>query len=591
MKSRKKLIRQIAPLFFVLALVSLISFSVYAAILLRNFHIKQTRWDLEAISAVAGEQVGGLVAGGRDDEVDRRVKKLGERIKTRITVIMPDGTVLSDSGRDPKSMENHADRPEIVEAMKGNVGTSTRYSSTTRKEMMYVAVPVELDGRIACTLRSSLPVNSIAQTLKSLYADFFLGGLLIVLLAVLLAVYFSRKIVRPLEELKQGTERFADGDFSRRLPVPDSAEIGELAETMNRMAGELDTRIQTVVRQRNELQAVLASMVEGVMAVDPELKIIGINQACGTIIGHGAGEAEGMSLPEAVRNRELHDFVTRTLASDEACETEIVLHRDGERTLQAHGTQLRDSAGERIGALVVLHDVTSLRRLENVRREFVANVSHELKTPITSIKGFVETLIDENPEDADKRLRFLKIIRTHSERLNTLIEDLLALSRIEQNGDAEKVAFEPTPLHGIVDAAVTACRERAAEGGVTLDASCPSDLEGTVNHSLMVQALVNLIDNAIKYSDSGASVGIMAGETASELVLSVQDQGPGIENEHLPRVFERFYRVDRARSRQLGGTGLGLAIVKHIMQVHQGSVTVESEPGRGSTFTLHLPLD
>ncbi len=591
MKSRQKLIRQIAPLFFVLALISLISFSVYAAILLRGFHIEQTRGQLEAISAVAGEQVRGLVASGREAEVDPLVKTLGTRIDTRITVILPDGTVLGDSGHDPNSMENHADRPEIIAAMKEGVGSSTRYSSTTRREMMYVAVPVKIDGRIALTLRSSLPVTGIAQTLKSLYADFFLGGLLIVLLAVLLALFFSRKIVRPLEELKQGAERFAGGDFSKRLPVPDSAEIGELADTMNRMAAELDARIQTVVRQRNELKAVLASMVEGVMAVDPQMKIIGINQACSRIIGLGAREAEGLSLPEAVRNRELHDFVTRTLASEEACETEIVLHHDGERILQAHGTQLRDSVGKRIGALVVFHDVTSLRRLENVRREFVANVSHELKTPITSIKGFVETLIDEDPEDTDKRLRFLNIIRTHSERLNTLIEDLLALSRIEQNGDAEKVVFEPTPLHGVVDAAVAACRQRAAEGGVTLEASCPSGLEATVNHSLLVQALANLIDNAIKYSDSGSSVGIVAGETAEELLLSVQDRGPGIEREHLPRVFERFYRVDKARSRQLGGTGLGLAIVKHIMQVHQGSVTVDSEPGQGSTFTLHLPLD
>jgi two-component system phosphate regulon sensor histidine kinase PhoR len=591
MKSRKKLIRQIAPLFFVLALVSVISFSVYAAILLRNFHIAQTRWDLEAVSALAGEQVGSLLAVGREKDVDQLVKTLGDRIKTRITVIMPDGTVIADSGRNPRSMENHAGRPEIVEALKGNIGSSTRYSSTTRKELIYVAVPVELNGRIAFTLRSSLPVHTITQTLKSLYVDFFLGCLLIVLLAVLLAVYFSRMIVRPLEELKHGAEKFAGGDFSRRLPVPDSAEIGELAETMNRMAGELDARIQTVERQRNELQAVLASMVEGVMAVDPELKIIGINQACGEIIGRGVDDAVGLSLPEAVRNRELHDFVGLTLGSEEASETEIVLHRDGERILQAHGTQLRDSSGRRIGALVVFHDVTSLRRLENVRREFVANVSHELKTPITSIKGFVETLIDENPVEADKRLRFLNIIRTQSERLNTLIEDLLALSRIEQNGDAEKVAFEPTPLHGVVDAAVAACRERAAVGGVALQISCPAGLEATVNHSLLVQALVNLIDNAIKYSDAGASIGIMAGETATDLVLSVQDSGTGIDKEHLPRVFERFYRVDKARSRQLGGTGLGLAIVKHIMQVHQGSVTVESEPGRGSTFTLHLPLD
>jgi len=591
MKKRAKLIRKVTPLFLVLALVTLACFSVYAAIILRNFHIEQTRWDLEAISRVAGEQVRALVADGRLEEVDPLVKKLGSSIETRITVVMRDGFVLSDSGRDPASMESHADRPEIIEALESGTGTSTRYSATTRREMMYVAVAVELEGEPAFTLRSSLPVTSIAQTLKSIYADFFLGALLIVLLAVLLAVFFSRNIVRPLEELKAGAEQFAAGDFSRRLPVADSAEIGELAETMNRMADELDARIKTVVRQRNEQRAVLASMVEGVMAVDPQMRINGIKQACGEIFGLESRAAEGTSLPEAVRNRDLHDFVTETLASETAGETEIVLRRHGDRILQAHGTQLFDSNGQRIGALVVFHDVTNLRRLENMRRDFVANVSHELKTPITSIKGFVETLIDENPEDGDKRLRFLNIIRTHSDRLNALIEDLLALSRIEQGSDIEKILFERTPVHGVVDAAVNTCRVRAEEGGVTLEVSCPTDLQATINHSLLVQALVNLIDNAIKYSEPGEAIGIAAGETDSEILISVQDQGPGIEKEHLPRVFERFYRIDKARSRRLGGTGLGLAIVKHIMQVHQGSVTVESEPGHGSTFSLHLPIN
>ena len=591
MKKRAKLIRKVTPLFLVLALVTLACFSVYAAIILRNFHIEQTRWDLEAISRVAGEQVRALVADGRLEEVDPLVKKLGSSIETRITVVMRDGFVLSDSGRDPASMESHADRPEIIEALESGTGTSTRYSATTRREMMYVAVAVELEGEPAFTLRSSLPVTSIAQTLKSIYADFFLGALLIVLLAVLLAVFFSRNIVRPLEELKAGAEQFAAGDFSRRLPVADSAEIGELAETMNRMADELNARINTVVQQRNEQRAVLASMVEGVMAVDPEMKIIGINQACGDIFGLEPRAAEGTSLPEAVRNRDLHDFVTETLASESAGETEIVLRRRGDRVLQAHGTQLLDSNGQKIGALVVFHDVTNLRRLENMRRDFVANVSHELKTPITSIKGFVETLIDENPEDDDKRLRFLNIIRTHSDRLNALIEDLLALSRIEQGSDIEKILFERTPVHGVVDSAVNASRVRAEEGGVSLEVSCPTGLQATINHSLLVQALVNLIDNAIKYSEPGMTVGIAVGETDTEILISVQDQGPGIEKDHLPRVFERFYRIDKARSRRLGGTGLGLAIVKHIMQVHQGSVTVESEPGHGSTFSLHLPIN
>jgi two-component system phosphate regulon sensor histidine kinase PhoR len=589
MTKRTKLIRKLAPLFIILALISLACFSVYAAIILRNFHVEQTRTNLEAMSHSVGEHVRCLMAEGRLDEIDPLAKKIGRETATRLTVILPDGVVLSDSGRDPASMENHADRPEIIEALRSGQGTSTRYSSTTRREMMYVAVAVELEGRVAFTMRSSLPVATMAQSMKAIYADFFLGAVLIVLLAVLLSVFFSRQIVRPLEELTAGAEQFAAGDFSRRLPVPDSAEIGELAETMNRMAGELDARLSTVLRQRNELQAVLASMVEGVMAIDPDQTIISINQACGEIFGLEPKAVEGASLQEAVRNRDLHDFVGSTLSCQAPCETEITLHREGDRFLQAHGTQLLDDQGERIGALVVFHDVTNLRRLENMRRDFVANVSHELKTPITSIKGFVETLIHDNPEDQEKRQRFLGIIRTHANRLNALIEDLLALSRIEQGSDMEDILFEDTPIHGVVNTAVNSCRVRAEEQGVTLDFFCPDELKATINHSLLVQALVNLINNAIKFSESGSAVAIAAGETESEVLVSVQDQGPGIDQSHLPRLFERFYRVDKARSRDQGGTGLGLAIVKHIMQVHGGSVTVESRPGHGSTFTLHLP--
>ena len=260
------------------------------------------------------------------------------------------------------------------------------------------------------------------------------------------------------------------------------------------------------------------------------------------------------------------------------------------RQLQAHGTILRDPDQRGIGALIVLNDVTRLQRLENLRRDFVANVSHELKTPITSIKGFVETLQDgawSNEKDAKE---FLAIIAKHVDRLTSIIEDLLSLSRIEQEADSGSMAREMARLRDVLSAAVQLCQAKAAEKGIHLDIRCDSALSATVNALLLEQALVNLLDNAIKYSPVRSVVEVAAGVEHDHLLLSVRDQGRGIEAEHLPRLFERFYRVDKARSRQMGGTGLGLAIVKHIAQAHGGTVTVESAPGKGSLFTIRIPL-
>ncbi|MEA3386715.1 MAG: ATP-binding protein, partial [Thermodesulfobacteriota bacterium] len=290
-----------------------------------------------------------------------------------------------------------------------------------------------------------------------------------------------------------------------------------------------------------------------------------------------------------VRNTVLQEFVKNALSSQKAVEKDIVLSTDSEQFLNGHGTLLRDAEGNQIGALIVLNDVTRLLKLEKIRREFVANVSHEIKTPITAIKGFVETLRDgalENPEDAE---RFLEIIGKHVDRLEAIIEDLLSLSRIEQETGREEVVLDEGRLKDLIETAIQVCKAGAMAKKIEIELSCAEDMLAKIDPPLLEQAIVNLIDNAIKYSNDGGAVRVEALQRENEIIISVHDQGCGIEKKHLPRIFERFYRVDKARSRQMGGTGLGLAIVKHIAQTHGGRVAVESIPGKGSTFSIHLP--
>jgi two-component system phosphate regulon sensor histidine kinase PhoR len=369
--------------------------------------------------------------------------------------------------------------------------------------------------------------------------------------------------------------------------VPDTEEIGELAESLNEMAAHLDERIRTTLRQRNEQEAVLASMMEGVIAVDNNERVIWLNQAAARLLGI-IDDVRARDIHEVVRNTDLQRFIARVLNERQAIEGEIVLRDTSEHYMQAHGTILQDERGDGIGTLVVMNDMTHLRRLENVRREFVANVSHELRTPITSIKGFVETLLDGAMYDPNDARRFLEIIAKHAERLNAIIEDLLALSRIEQEAEKAEILLQPSRIDPVLRSAMQACEMKALAKDISITLNCQDTLRANINAPLLEQAIINLIDNAIKYSESGESVDVRAEGRDGEVLISVQDHGCGIEKEHLPRLFERFYRVDKGRSRKLGGTGLGLAIVKHITQAHGGHITVDSTPGMGSSFTIHL---
>ena len=400
----------------------------------------------------------------------------------------------------------------------------------------------------------------------------------------------ARRVSRPLEAIRQGAERYSRGDFTRHIPPSPCVELEVLTATLNQMADQLRERLAELTRQKGEGEAVLGSLVEGVIAVDREERVVSVNRAALAWIRLSVDKAAGSHLQEALRNHEVESLVREVLGHGESREREIAWPGGGGTLLQVRGTAWRDQAGQQAGVVLTLHDVTRLRRLERVRSDFVANVSHELKTPITAIQGFVETLRDGALDDRKEAERFLAIVGRQADRLNTIIEDLLLLSRLEQ-GDASAlpVVLETGSLREIIQAAVETCAPRAEERQMRVTWECPEGLSARINARLFAHALINLVDNAVKYSDPGREIAIRAEAREGEILLGVRDQGWGIGSEHLPRLFERFYRVDKARSRQFGGSGLGLAIAKHILSIHGGQVTVESELGKGSVFTLHLP--
>ncbi|HEV3022215.1 MAG TPA: ATP-binding protein [Pirellulales bacterium] len=444
--------------------------------------------------------------------------------------------------------------------------------------------------RMAGLLAVSLAASSwLVARFDGPAAKLVVGTVLVAAMALVFSWVVGRWVSDPLAKVREAADRVAAGDFEHKLRLPDDAEMDHLTEAFQAMSRQWAGRLSALTRRNDEQEAVLASMAEGVLAVDPDERIISLNPAAARLMGVNPREVEGRSLPEVVRNADLNRFVADALACKRPIEGDVVLRGARDCVLQAHGTALRDGAGHSMGAVIVLNDVSRLRQLENIRRDFAANVSHELKTPITSIKGFVETLLDGALRDAADAERFLRIIARQADRLNAIIEDLLSLSRIEKEADAADIVLAAVSVRELLDTARNDCDLPATERNVRISLECDGKARVRANAALLGQAITNLLDNAIKYSEPGGEVWLSARNGDGGVMIEVRDQGCGIAEEHLPRLFERFYRVDKARSRKLGGTGLGLAIVKHIVLAHRGEVTVASQPGKGSAFTIHLP--
>jgi two-component system phosphate regulon sensor histidine kinase PhoR len=586
---RRSLLWQLYPAYLLIALLALTALTWYASAALRTFYLARAADDLEARGSLLDEPIRAALAADDRPQLDALCKRLGLKAHMRITVILPDGRVVGDTREAPAAMYSHADRPELIAALATGRGTALRYSHTLQETEMYVAIRLTDAGRTLGVLRTAISLASIDHVLRAVQLRILLGGLCTVLLVAAVTWVISRRITRPLAELRDGAERFARGELAHRLPVADAEEIAALAETLNHMAADLEEKLRTVVRERNEREAILASMVEGVLAFDGQERLLRLNRAAGHLLGIDPAQAEGRTLHELVRNVRLQQLVAHVLASGQTQADEIVLHGGAGPVLEVHVAALCDAQNEKVGALVVLHDVSRLERLEHVRRDFVANVSHELRTPITAIKGYVETLLDGTMHAPEQLERFLRIVAAQADRLGAIIEDLLVLARIEEDAQRAGIPKTTVRVQPILQAAMEVCHIKARDKSIAVKLTCDEALEASVNPPLLEQAVVNLLDNAINYSPAGQTVHVEAACRDDELVVSVRDHGCGIGREHLPRIFERFYRVDKARSRKLGGTGLGLAIVKHIAQVHGGQATVDSTLGEGSTFRLHLP--
>lgn len=521
-----------------------------------------------------------------DDDFQLRVRTVGLETGTRFTVVRLDGVVMADSSEKPESMDNHGLRPEIVAAHDNGQGTATRHSATTGQTMMYHALPaVSDDGEVLGYVRTALPLAAVEMRLGRMRYLVAIGAVVAALLGLVVAFAFARRVTRPILLMTIAAESLAAGDRDQRVTVNASDELGSLARSFNRMAVDLRERIDTVDRERHRLLAILGAMVEGVVALDGNEEVVHMNRAAGKFLQVSPEESIGKRIWEVIRQPAVGAALRRAMAGGANTTEARIAAEVTDRVLELHAAPLREG-----GAVLVLYDVTELRQLEEMRRDFVANVSHELKTPVTAIVGLTETMLDDRDMEAETANRFLTRIGEQSRRMSVLVTDLLALSRLESGqGGLEQVSLD---LRTPILAALDGQRMQAGNKGLTLSETLPDfPLLVRGDQEALREATENLLTNAIRYTPAGGNVGVTAKRDGSEVILEVRDSGPGIEPRHQERIFERFYRVDQARSRELGGTGLGLAIVKHIILAHGGRVVMESSPGEGSVFRITLPLE
>lgn len=511
----------------------------------------------------------------------------------RVTVIAADGRVLGDSdvpvGELPR-LENHATRPEVRAALRGHPGRDLRRSVSIDVPLLYVAVPLADAGQIVGVLRLALPLSVVTASYAALRGVMLLGGGVALLVALGIGLFVARRVTRPVIEMQAIARAMSEGDFAAHAPVRSPDEIGQLGRALNAMAARLRERLEDVQHEQAKVAAILDGMVEGVLAVDGHDHVVLINERARAICDLGRTRAERKPFLEVIRNVDLHQLLRECRAGGEGVVSrrELTLAGLSDRRLEANAVPLRLGPSE-VGAVIVLHDVTELRRLEQVRTEFVANVSHELRTPLTAIQGYLETLLGGALDDPEHGRRFLEIAARHTERLGRLLNDLTDLSNIELGRVSLRLA--PTSLVDAVDAVLAIVKPRADAGGVALEAELARDLpRANADHDRLEQILINLVDNAVKHTPRGGRVIVSARAVDDGRVeIAVADTGIGIPTADLPRITERFYRVDRARSRELGGTGLGLAIVKHLVIAHGGELAIDSEVNRGTVIRVTLP--
>jgi two-component system phosphate regulon sensor histidine kinase PhoR len=517
-----------------------------------------------------------------------RAQHYAHILGARLTLIAADGTVVAESDLESvRAMENHGGRPEVREALEGRVGSDIRRSATLGRDLLYVAAPLDRPGQPRFALRLALPIQDVDEARALMRRTVVGGAMLAIVAAILAGLFVSQRVTRPLRHMESVARRMAEGNLAQTVPVTGTDEIAELGVALNRTAIALREKIERLGDEQAKVRTILDGMTEGVVALDERGRLLLLNPSARVMFGAENGAPEGRPFVEVVRQKGLLDLVEEVRASGAPARHELELGPPVNRVVAARGAPLGLGPGAR-GVLLVLHDVTELRRLERVRSEFVANVSHELRTPLTCIKGYLETLLDGALDDRAHARRFLEVAGTHAERLDRLIDDLLELSNIESG----RVTMVPKrlDLSDVVTGVAAMFERRTAQSHQTLERVVPTGLEVQADRDRLVQILVNLVDNAVKFTPEGGRIDIEAEPVMDGRVeIRVRDTGIGIASTELPRITERFYRVDKDRSREVGGTGLGLAIVKHLVQAHGGELHIDSVLGQGTTVSFTVP--
>jgi two-component system phosphate regulon sensor histidine kinase PhoR len=553
----------------------------------REFYLEQEKISLEHYSQLMLNNIGAEELAKETKILEEKAADWSDDSETRITIIAAGGEVLADSHYEISEMDNHRNRPEVVQAIRsGSAGNAIRYSETIGEEMLYYAVPIRDQEELIGILRTARPLEFIRNVLIEDIKSYLFFFVILAVITILLGWLLTYSIVKPLETVTETAEKISEGDLSQRIPVRKyNSEIEKLARMFNFMAGELEDKITEISQEKNRIEAILESMVDGVIAVDKERKVSLINPAARRIFNIEAVRIKGKELISTLFSHRIDMYLQRSFDKKESISREIKYKNPEQKIIQATFIPLLDEEEKVNGGVIVLTDITELRKLETVRNDFVANVSHELRTPLTSMVGYLDTLLESDIEDQETRNRFLRIIKEETDRLSILIKDLLNLSRIESHS----FDLKAENFNEVLNKVINLLRKNAENKNIDFQVEIPENLPNVyMVREQIKQVLINLIDNAIKYTPSGGKIKIKVEKEGDKVYFSVKDNGMGIPQADQERIFERFYRVDKARSRALGGTGIGLSIVRNIIKQHGSEIQVKSREGAGSEFYFYL---
>ncbi|WP_261302082.1 two-component system histidine kinase PnpS [Paenibacillus andongensis] len=591
-----------AKLTFILILLigcSMMIAGIFMAKVLENSHIKSLQENMERELQVI-TATGDWNRKGTDAELifyySEQAKHLKEATNERVTFVRADGKVLGDSDQRPEQMDNHLNRPEIASAAANGVGYITRYSDTLKENMLYAAIPVKNEAQeITGFLRISMSLEQVGKSIRSLWYFLISGLILLFLIAGIVSYRIAKGITHPIEKMTKVAQQITNMNYQSRVPAYNNDEVGQLGQAINRMSESLQQQMARIQENERRLQGVMENMMSGIMMIDREERIMLLNPSAEYILGFSSQELLGKKYNEAKQQYEFTKLIQECIETQDPIRDEMVFYYPEERILDIHLSPIAHEDEEWSGVLIVIHDITAVRRLERMRSEFVANVSHELKTPIAAVKGFAETLLAGALNDKETAVSFLQIIFDESERLNRLIGDILELSKIESK--RIPMNFSPIYLPEFLERSLSVLRKEAEKKHIELSMQVDDDIYIEADEDRLRQIIINLLSNGIAYTHDGGKVKVRvepldmnADGDYERLRLIVSDTGMGIPKKDLPRIFERFYRVDKARSRSSGGTGLGLSIVKHLVELHKGTIRVDSEVGVGTRFTIELPV-